>query len=694
MGAYTSRLVETIVRFGLDNRYAAALAWRRQAEMGVMDERTAEMLLLTQVQRMIEAVRLSQNFLPRPPELEDLAQLPEIVIGHLLERENVPIGISLSGAVHCVIAGKSGSGKTVEVRRVIRAVEKRNRMGSKPVVIIVLDPKGDYVDLPTLYGSHWRHYDYHSTLRIGFNPPAGVPFNVWINCIATTVCARMRLIASRVAFANAIRHLVAVMNKGNSGPVRFPSLYQIYQFIRRLPQKALSGKTQYDEALRNAHEGWLPATGDLFRTENGLDLERDLISKGQSAVIHMPAVEPPEVAACVIDLLVSQLLVGRSFRGHRVDQLEVLLIIDEADDAVSWHNEQYFGGAMSPISTAFKKLREFGVGIVVSVGALNPVSQHVLNNAEYCFLFRMGDDACAEKARRTLQIPERCRGMFKGLQPGQCIARTPASPEAVLAQIDYIEPCRTVPGDFDVNPHIPDRPIDDMPEVLEEIKRLSGEYRHTEARRKRAQYGGLSPKARELVMAASLRPFVPVARLYDEIGAPSAAKQRAIREELTANQYAEMVELRVGRRNLLLIELLEAAQTLLGKPPVKLKGRGGLAHRHVAAWIELVGKMRGYEADTEWVVPHTNHPVDAVWINEGSNHVFECVTGCSENIGDHVRAAFLVSGDVVSDLTIVAPEKQKLDGLRCRIESVPEFAVFLDRVHFAPVGDFLKELGW
>jgi len=327
----------------------------------------------------------------------------------------------------------------------ILAVQEYNSVHpERPIVIIVLDRKGrDFADVVKLLGNKWRHYDVDSSLRLGLQPPSGVPPGKWISHVAETFCARAGLVAARITLANVMRTLVGAMNNPNTERPLFPDFRLILEALRRVSKRAFAEKDAYTDSLTHWLEDVVQGTGSLFQNFRGLDLEEDLIGNGLNAVIAMPQMSPLWISHFIADLFVLQLHLGRSYRGHLVDGPDVLLIIDEADDDVAWQNERRFETGMSRICRGMRQLREFGVGICLAVGALNPVSQHVLNSAKYKFVFAMNSGACIDTAAGTLMLPHGAEAIIPALQPGECLFRSPYWPHAMLTRIDFVQPHRS-----------------------------------------------------------------------------------------------------------------------------------------------------------------------------------------------------------------------------------------------------------
>lgn len=696
MGDSVRILYELIRRYHLD-RWPHVARILRLIEWGRCSDGMAKVGLYT-IQPLIEQQERRPNLLFRPPELDELypTGAPELVVGHLEENEDVALGLAPQGAFHSMLVGTTGAGKTVALRRLVSVIEERNQHGGQRIVVLFLDYKGtSCADFRQRFGDHWRHYDVHGALRLGLQPPIGVPAPIWINHVATCFCARAGLIAGWVTLANMLRWVVGIMNSQPSEQLLFPDFQLLLDVAHNLPKRVFAEKAQYLESLTQYLEGVTQASEDLFRTFNGLDLERDLISKGLSAVISVPNLSPPWLNQFVADLFVLQLLLGRISRQQRANAPEVLLILDDCDAIVSRDNERLFLTGMPPIVQGLRMLREFGVGIAVGVGSLRPVSEQVLNSMSYHFVFRNPHDDCANAAKRSLGLPHGSQTIIQALEPGECVVRLPGPwSNAFLGRFDDAPLQDGRQGQHDANPHVPAQRLEDIPDILEAIEKKKAEHRKTRQRQERNKHGRLRSIARDLLYQASLHPYWPAIQLYRLIEEPSSEIQKAVRKELEEGGYASFVDVRIGRRNLALIELEDAAWSLLGDPPTELRGRGALPHRCYANWLALLGERRGFTAIVEWLIPPAStHPADVAWkVGEGRWEVFEVVDTFGANLRHHLEAAFLTPGSPVTRATIVAAQKKMLAKLRKQVESYRDLDVFRERVEYLSVEQVIGEL--
>ncbi len=695
IGPIARYLLEVIQRYNLEAHSHLARRVMQSCRLGLLTESMAK-AFLARLQPLIEASERRPNYLHRPPTNEELHPHgpPDIVIGQLAENPDVPLGLFLTDACHCLFAGTTRFGKTVGIRRLVNSVEEYNQKAAKPISVIVLDYKGgDYADLPARYGNRWRHFDAHGALRLGLQNPLGVPPHVWIDHVVACFSARAGLMASAVTLARLIRWLVCVMNPEPQKPLFFPDFQLVLDVLRKLPPKAFADKVPYAESLKQMLEGITQALGDMLRSFRGLDLETDIVTPGRSAVLALPNLSLPW-ARWIVDLLVLQLVLGRIHRAHKVDKVECLFIIDEADNDLSQDNERAFPSAMPPLVHGCRMGGELGLGFVAGVAALRPVSQHALNSMVHQFVFRMIHADCIETARRSLLLPANAQSILGALEPGECVARLPGSwSHAVLAKIDHFAPCRNAQPNYDEHAYVPAKRLHELPELMKAMEEIGRRFAPPKPELPAHEHANLEAATRKLLFLASLHPFWPIARLIDLMEPrPIPATREIILEQLKNSNLAQLEEVRVGSKTMRLIELREPGWNLLGEPAVKPRGRGELPHRTYSAWVAKCGEKQGYEVEFEWLVPpDRTHPVDVAWRVGNAWHVFEVATTAFGNVDEHLRAIF-APGSPVQKATIIAAKKEELKRLRRQLDPAWHDAIAEGRIDFQEIAFFEKEI--
>lgn len=563
----------------------------------------------------------------------------------------------------------------------------------KRISQIVLDRKPEWAYLVERFGKKWWSlYGFHQpNFRIGLQPPVGVPVAVWIPIISSLIAVRTGLVASAIALANMVRWLVRVLNQGRqNAPVLFPDFRLLLDVALDAPLTLWAKKTEYAKYLIQVLEGVVQGC-PTFETFNGFDLVRDVVNKRRSCVLELLTVYPPWVRLFVIDLFIAHVLYSRMHTRHTADSTEVVLYLDEADQDVG---ERVSDGAYpdqySPLGQLLRTGRAFGISSVAGLGVLGRVSPFVSSSFQYTFMFDVSEGDQILQARRTLLLPSGAEQMLPALPPGECILRESQSAWAhpMWCRIDHIEPNPVTHSlEYDDHPYGPSMRLSELPHVQEALEKLKAQHRNRTPR----QSKGLSKDAHDLLHAACDHPWYPVARLWEKIGRkPTPDAQRKARMALENPKLAEFDQIRIGRRNLLMIVPTETGYESLRLRPRSYRGRGGIAHSHVCHWLAMLGQRRGFKTEIEALVPGTNHAADCLWTKDGGLHVYEVVATCEGNILSHLDACFAQSTSVTT-VTLVAFQKTVLDDLRTIVAGERPMAPYMSRIAFLSAEDVLKE---
>jgi len=697
MGPKLQHWLHLVSSYHLDDRYREVRQWREMAEAGFVDEHMAEALIYAIQPAIVEQER-RPNYLHRAPDFEELYPQgpPDLVIGRLSENEEVPIGLFLDGPVHCTFAGQTGYGKTMGIRVLIRAVADYNRRHPEaPVSLIILDRKGhDYGDVAYLLGDQCLHLDAHGDLRIGLNGPVGLPPGIWINHLATNFCAPSGLQFAWVTVANMVRWCLGRMNTSPSDTLRYPDFELLLKIAHGPCGRMFTSKAQYLDSLIQILEGIVQASDNLFHTFNGLDLERDVISKGKSAVISMPNLAPSWLRQFVAYILIDQVLLRRIHLGIRLPRTQCIFVIEEADADVSIATEQAFPDGMSPIARNHRMGREFGLGDCLGLGKLGHVSREILDAVTYHVIFRMENPDSIVEGQRTLLLPHRGNELLVGLEKGECLVRLPGPwPHAMLGRIDFMEPNRKCPERFDSHPFLPSSRLADIPELVAGVEEAKNHMTARTLRNAKSRKHTISDAAKALLAAAADHPWVPVAglwRLLNDTTTPEGRKKACA--QLARLNFADFEDLRVGKTSYRLILNQLSGWEYLGRTPLKARGRGGVRHVHCAHWIAQWLRDHGFSPEVEFLVPGTTHHADVgARQPDGRWQVFEVVVDCEDNLSSHLHAC-LVESTVVSSVIIVAAQQKQLAQLKADIGGETLWQSRFPQIEFQSITKYMTEV--
>lgn len=699
MGTWATQLLRAIIEYRLDNRHPQWAHLRARLEHGLVSEAMARAYLPAVQQAVNEQIE-RPNLLPGLPDREQLAPNGpwDIEFANLSEDPDRRTGLNiLRVPQHTVVTCATGYGKTVTLKTLVKtAFQKATALGIALIVLVFDRKGGDYNDLIALDPTRWRHFSVHDGLRQGFNAPQGVPARVWAAVISTVIAARTGLRYGATTLARMIEWLVGVLNPNADEPLLWPDIPLILDVAHASPPTLFASKAAYDQSMTQALEGLLQPSGELLRTQNGLDVERDLAKHGLCAVFEMSNLQPAHLSYVFIDLILAQILCGRKQRQQKSSTTtQVLVVLDECDQDVSAASDQAYPGGISMLSQWIMESREFGCATLLGPKSLGHVSRHIRGGLHNFIVLRQTDPPSIAVAAESLLLPRGAEVMLPVLRAGEAIVRLADGwPHPMLAQIDFSPPCTTPKtGGYDNMAWAPSRRLHELPHVQQALWQLIDQVKTFRKSKDVEERDQISDHARKLLDLATLHPGTPVVRLWEKLDETiSGGTRAAAQRELSERKFATFKKCRLGKQAYTLIEVLPAGFALLGKPPAILPGRGGLIHRSIVCWIVMVGRKRGQRIVLELVVQGTSHPVDAARVcDDGCLEVFEVISDCEANLASHLRACLLQS-TVVSTVTVVVTESGDRARLSRALAAHHDLSPVLDRVRFETASVFLKEL--
>ncbi|MHB9071268.1 MAG: ATP-binding protein [Sedimentisphaerales bacterium] len=670
------------------NQTVSSIDWKQvliAIEHGFLSEKLARNFLFL-IEKDINHFKDFPDFLHRTPTPEQLYAegKPHIRLGQTVS-DSMEIGVRFDLPLFMVCAGLTGFGKTTALRILLREIHHYNQKHpDKKISVIVFDRKGgDFADLAGSFG--WKHFHVYKTLRVSLENPDGMPPDTWINIIASLFCARAGLKFAWTTFADALRTLLILMNPQPKERLDWPDFQAVLDFLNSLPETAFSTRSEYVRALKQALQAVCISSEKTFSASQGFRVE-DFIQRGESAIIAMPNMEPGWVRQLLTDIIISQALRGRMERSERVDSVQGLFVVDEAGDDIHIESEQLFSSGMSPISECFKKSREFGLGLCISVSSLRAISQTIKENATAHLMFRPSDAKATDEAAETLMLPPYGGLTLGHLNKGECLFRQIGPwPHTVKVKIDYMPPSRVQITDYDCHPYKQSKPILQIPQVIEFIdkfKKTGKERKEKSDPNKELAIG--------LLKLAAINPYVPVGRLFECLGNYHYTVQKKIRSLIEDSGWAKFEEPRIGRSNILLIELAGTGYELIRYPvPTGNKGRGSISHRHYAHWIKRFFEKSGRKVQIEFVIPGTNHPSDVGVQTENKWLIFEICVTSFDNVISHINA--VLSSDNVECLTIVASTETELNKLKKELKSQLVFIKYASQIKFEVITNYMSK---
>lgn len=566
---------------------------------------------------------------------------------------------------------------------------------NKPISQIILDRRLDQGDIPDLIGRDkcLRFNIFSPKFKIGLQPPDGIAVSIWIQIICTLIAVRGGLISSAHCLTNMMRNVVGFLNKNRAGlPPIVPDFRLLKEIALHVPLTLWARKPDYLNTLIQLLEV-IADNCPMFETFSGIDLERDVVSKGKSCVIEIPTIYPSWLRLFIIDLMLARLLYGRIHRRHKVDTTEIIIYIDEADQDVSFlSSDAVYADGYSILAQLLRMGREYGIMVVIGVGTLGQMSKFVSSSFQYKFNFNISEGDQILYAKRNILLPHGAEQMLPALDPGECIVQQSQLgwSHPMACTVDYFPSDRkTNVTEYDSHPFIPSKHLDQLPELQKDVDELIRQHKNRNQSSSQQAKPKESGYCRKLLDLAIRYPFKPSVKLWKEIGKVRPDIQSKTRNELENNKLAEYATARISSRPLLLIRPTEAGYKLLGQKYPEHRGHGAIEHAHYCAWVCMAGNAQGYKAKTEVLVQGTTHLVDVMWQVKNELFAFECISRCEQNIISHLEACFIKSKDI-STVTIVATKKGVLESVRKNVRQEFSLAPFDHRIRYELVEKYLE----
>jgi hypothetical protein len=663
-------------------------------------------VLLPSAKEQADKIAERGIYLEREPDLCELyADGPaDIVLGHL-KHSGLPWGPRfLDRPRNMICVGGSGSGRTVLIRNFCVQLDRLNiSIPGPPVLLIIFDFKSDYKGLAKTLKTQTIILDPNNNLKIGLNAPKWVPPIVWINRICLIISARIGLISSRIPLVGIIILLLMHMNRGLgkadlnnpavSGDLIWPPLSLVLQAAQTKEIVNLTcQKSEYSKTLIHNLMGLLQDSGELFECCNGLDIN-DLLEAGNHIIIDVSCV-PSYIMHIIHDIASSQLMVKKVYRDYKCDRTEEILIADECDLLLESDISNYPDG-LSTLEYRYRIGREVGVMSIIAPSGPGFLSHHITRNSFYTLGFNQADSESAHLAARQLAIDPRCMKLLGSLPPGECIIRQTQTSwsNAMWCEMDYYPPDRDFRGiSYCFQPYVESLEEDKADKLISEVQQLCKASRERDRGSADKKQQAIEEMAYKLCILHAENPLYPVARLFERLGKIHFKIQVEIRRFLEDKKYAEFEETRIGRANVLLMELTAAGYGFIEvETPPQERGRGSLTHRRFSHWIRMFYEKQNCKVILEWVLPGSTHPVDVAVFSDNALVVFEVCISSSSNLKEHIEACFEKSEVEITRLIIIVGTKARMKQIHKQINSQITTARYAEKIKIDVIGNYMPE---
>lgn len=516
-------------------RYALEKDIRKRIEI--------ECLMDSLLAQKVPGLQMDQILLP-PPDENMLCG--DYAIGKISYpgNANVIFGIREKEWIrHCGIFGKTGSGKTTLMVRILKELCEKD----KP--FLIFDYKRNYRDL-------LKHPDFekqniliftvgrNDMVPFQFNPkigPPGVEEYVWIKQLAQII--------EKVYLLGPGAHDVFMESAGMNT-------------FREMREKVLRQKKRARELLwwasvkRTLNAINYPGLGEVVNCQKGYPIDELL---GKKVILELDGLSDSDQAFIIGSLLLW--IYHYRMRQPEREVLKHFIIIEEAHHLFLLDRKEE-----DIADIIMREIREFGEAIIIIDQHPSKMSVSALGNLSTKFALTLSLNQDVAALANAMLLGKEERKYLAMLTLGQCVCRSDRFPHPLLLSIDNFPIQKGAVTDEDLKGLMAGYLKDLKPENLLTVKQgnICG-IQNQET---------LSPLGRIILENIEIKPFIGFVKRFKDLGLKITDGYKAI-EELTTMRL--IVPLTIdGNR---LYELTIKGREALGRKAIH-RGRGGLEHRY------------------------------------------------------------------------------------------------------------------
>lgn len=490
---------------------------------------------------------------------------------------------------HTLVAGRSGSGKTTSVFRLLCSAYENG------IRSIVLDWKNEYRSLI-------KHETIGKTLRvytIGRSDICPLRFNPLMPPKSTSPTTHLKHIIDMVLNAYYLGEGVAHLFQ-----VAIDALYKKFRVYdgtaEQYPTFADVAHWLNDYKPKNQREaGWMSSTvralgslcfgemGKVVVTNDPLPIDELL---AHDTIIEMDVSSADK--AFIVQALLWNIYAHRA--GHQGENsgLNNLIVLEEAHNIL---RRNVASAKETVVELLMRQARSRGIGIVVVDQTISLLSPSVLSNIHNLFCLSQPPSSAATK---MLNLPDDGKDYLGRLEVGQAIGKLQSRFQAPFTLKFPLEPCKEqfVP-DSEIREHMRRYVADTgtgMPETVETdiSQAVSGPDEKAE----------LSEKEKELLMSIWEYPLNGTVQKFKRVGVSRRQGQK-LRQGLIQKGLIKKVPCRVPEGQIVLIEVTKKGRQVLRDIGIDTDDynprEGGAVHRY---WVEKTAQEyrdKGYHVEKE-----------------------------------------------------------------------------------------------
>lgn len=299
------------------------------------------------------------------------------------------------------------------------------------MTIIVFDRKCDFPALskfPSFSYLLLEHF-YCNALE----PPSGLNFRLWISLMAEIISNFFDI---RIAARTLITTAGLRLHEENlaRGSETYPTLEDIYNYVRRVTYPAISHHARHQETVVNRLESILSVFENHLCSHRKVDWDNFYRMRWAISLDGIPT----DLQNFFITVVVARVLLYRMANNLRSSRLEVLLVFDESSTVFRrWHETR----EGTPLLLDYMaKAREYGIGFLIGTQSLHGLAESLLANTATKILvggFGLGADydTLASAIGLDTHQKEQLKRMTK---PGLACAKDPRYPYSFLLEVPRV----------------------------------------------------------------------------------------------------------------------------------------------------------------------------------------------------------------------------------------------------------------
>ena len=466
---------------------------------------------------------------------------------------------------HLLTIGKTGAGKTNLNKNIIQDLETN---------YWIFDFKRDYRTLTQATNKQPENTVVFPIKKFRFNPlkpPPNVSAQNWLQILSETIADSQQILQGSTNYLK--KHVNQLYEKHNVYDLKnpdYPTLITLLDHVEDNPVNYARRQSNYRDVTINRLNGILIDAGTTFQHPHGIPVETLL---NYNVVFELDQVSK-DTANLFVETILAWLYQYRKNNELRGDELNHVLLLDEAKSVFSRYKEKQEASGMPVIDDMHSKIREFETGVIASDQEPRKLTETLLANTDVKVLLDTSTKRDFDLVADSMNLSELQRLWVRDfLETGRG-----------LVQVGSGSPCPVVIRKNQYNGVIPDSSLYEQQQ--ENWQRLYQEIPGTASStgRKvetRVEQKELSKDEEMFLKDIAENPYLPASERYDKFS--SKGKAGKVKKALEDDNWIQAIKIKKANGQIKLFKLSQKAQHYLDKNlgvVFEGSGRGSLRHQY------------------------------------------------------------------------------------------------------------------